>query len=71
MSHAIISSNKIISEDNGEILISINDLFLSETLRRVKPPKRPGSSSMSFSLGSLDKVNQKLRRLIIILKIQI
>ena len=39
MSHAIISSKKILSEDNGEILISINDLFLSENLRRVKRPK--------------------------------
>ena len=38
MSHAIISSNKILKEDNekGRILINVNDLFLSETLRRVK-----------------------------------
>ena len=63
MSHAIISSNKILSEDNGEVLISINDLFLSETLRRVKRPKRPGSSSMSFSLGSLDKSKSKVKEI--------
>ena len=53
-SHAIISSHKILADEDGSYLINENDLFLSETLSRVKPPKRPGSSPNRFSLGSFD-----------------
>ena len=62
LSHAIISSNKILAEDskNGTYLIDVNDLFISETFKRVKRPKRPGSSSSSFSLGSFDKNKSKI-----------
>ena len=65
MSHAIISSNKILKEDNekGRILINVNDLFLSETLRRVKPPSYPGSSSTRFKLGSFDKGKSKIKEI--------
>ena len=65
MSHAIISSNKIIKEDIEEkrILINVNDLFLSETLRRVKPPRYPGSSSTRFTLGSFDKGKSKVKEI--------
>ena len=65
MSHAIISSNKILKEDieDKRILISVNDLFLSETLRRVKPPRYPGSSSTRFTLGSFDKGKSKVKEI--------
>ena len=65
MSHAIISSNKILKEDkeDGRILINVNDLFLSETLTRVKPPKYPGSSPNRFSLGSFDKGRSKIKQI--------
>ena len=65
MSHAIISSNKILKEDkeDGRILINVNDLFLSETLRRVKPPRPPGSSSRRFTLGSFDKGKSKIKEI--------
>ena len=65
MSHAIISSNKILKEDieDKRILININDLFLSETLRRVKPPRYPGSSSTRFTLGSFDKGKSKVKEI--------
>jgi hypothetical protein len=65
MSHAIISSNKILKEDkeDGRILINVNDLFLSETLRRVKPPRPPGSSSRRFTLGSFDKGKSKVKEI--------
>jgi len=62
MSHAVISSNKILAEDKkkGSYLINVNDLFISETLSRVKPPKRPGASQNRFSLGSFDKGKSKI-----------
>ena len=62
MSHAVISSNKILAEDKkkGSFLINVNNLFLSETLSRVKPPKRPGASPNRFSLGSFDKGKSKI-----------
>tara|TARA_B100001564_G_scaffold320076_1_gene297768 strand:+ start:13300 stop:15837 length:2538 start_codon:yes stop_codon:yes gene_type:complete len=65
MSHAIISSNKILKEDkeDGRILINVNDLFLSETLRRVKPPRYPGSSSTRFTLGTFDKGKSKVKEI--------
>ncbi len=62
MSHAVIYSNKILAEDKkkGSYLINVNNLFLSETLSRVKPPKRPGASPNRFSLGSFDKAKSKI-----------
>jgi len=62
-SHAVISSNKILAEEEGKFLIDVNALFLSETLSRVKPPKRPGASPNRFSLGSFDKGKSKVREI--------
>tara|TARA_Y100000768_G_scaffold114088_1_gene84108 strand:+ start:1472 stop:3988 length:2517 start_codon:yes stop_codon:yes gene_type:complete len=62
-SHAIISSHKILADEDGSYLINVNNLFLSETLSRVKPPKRPGSSPNRFSLGSFDKGKSKVREI--------
>ena len=59
ISNAILSSQKIIAEDNkkGEILIDASALFLSENLQQIKPSAMPGS--MGFQLGSLSKDKTK------------
>ena len=62
ISEALISSSKILAHDKekGLYLINANDLFLSETLTRVKQPKRPNSPPNQFSLGSFDKNKSKI-----------
>ncbi len=62
ISDAVISSSKIDFHDKegGTYLINANDLFLSESLTRVKPPSRPNQSRTAFSLGSLDKQKSKI-----------
>jgi len=62
VSEGIMASLKIEASDDkkGVYLIKANDLFLKETLSQVKPPKFPGQSSTSFTLGSLDKNKTKI-----------
>lgn len=62
VSEGIMASLKIEASDDekGVYLIKANDLFLKETLSQVKPPKFPGQSPTSFSLGSLDKNKTKI-----------
>tara|TARA_E500000178_G_scaffold14783_1_gene14311 strand:- start:312 stop:2846 length:2535 start_codon:yes stop_codon:yes gene_type:complete len=62
ISNAIISSSKIdfYDKENGTYLIDANNLFLSESLTRVKRPSGPNQSKTAFSLGSLDKVKSKI-----------
>jgi hypothetical protein len=61
-SEALISSSKILKHDTekGLYLIKANDLFLSETLTRIKQPAGPGASPNAFSLGSFDKNKSKI-----------
>jgi hypothetical protein len=61
-SDAILSSNKILVHDKEKALylIDATGLFLSETLTRIKSPKRPGASPSAFSLGSFDKGKSKI-----------
>ena len=61
-SDAVISSNKILVHDKKEglYLINANGLFLSETLTRIKSPKKPGTPPNAFSLGSFDKEKSKI-----------
>jgi hypothetical protein len=65
ISEALISSSKILAHDKekGLYLINANDLFLSETLTRVKQPKRPNSPPNQFSLGSFDKNKSKIEEI--------
>ena len=65
ISDAIFYSTKVLAEDEktGEYLIDVNKMFISETLTRIKYPKRPGSSSNSFSLGSFDKEKSKVEEI--------
>lgn len=57
-----IASLKIEAHDDkkGLYLIKASDLFLKETFGQVKPPKFPGTSPTSFSLGNLDKNKTKI-----------
>lgn len=65
ISDATFYSTKILAHDKTEkiFLIDANKIFLSEVLTRVKYPKRPGSSSSSFSLGSFDKGKSKINEI--------
>ena len=61
-SQAVLSSSKILTYDEEEesYLIDADNLFLSETLTRIKQPNRPNSSSTAFRLGSFDKGKSKI-----------
>lgn len=65
ISDALIASSKILAHDKekGIYLIDANDLFLSETLTRVKQPKSPKASPNAFSLGSFDKNKSKIEEI--------
>lgn len=65
ISDATFYSTKILAHNKTEkiFLIDANKIFLSEVLTRVKYPKRPGSSSSSFSLGSFDKGKSKINEI--------
>ena len=64
-SEGIMATLKIEAHDldKGLYLIKADDLFLKETFTQVKPPKFPGSSPTSFSLGNLDKDKTKISQL--------
>ena len=65
ISDAIFYSTKILAEDkeNKLFLIDVDKMFVSETLTRIKNPRRPGSSSARFSLGNLDKEKSKVKEI--------
>jgi len=58
ISPGLLASIEIAATDTatGEYLIKADDLFLTETLRQVKPSPRPGAPpGASFTLGNLSK----------------
>lgn len=61
-SEAVISTSKILTYDKQEesYLIDADNLFLSETLTRIKQPNRPNSPPTAFRLGSFDKGKSKI-----------
>ncbi|MUU77336.1 zinc-dependent metalloprotease [Winogradskyella endarachnes] len=61
-SEGIMAAVKIEAHDNKEglYLIKADGLFLKETFSQVKPPRFPGASPMSFTLGNLDKNKTKI-----------
>ena len=65
ISDAIFYSTKILAEDkeNKLFLIDVDKMFVSETLTRIKNPRRPGSSSTRFSLGNFDKEKSKVKEI--------
>ncbi len=62
ISNGNVASIKIEATDSkkGVYLIKADDLFLKETFIQIKPPRFPGSSPSSFSLGNLDKNKTKI-----------
>ena len=60
-----MSSSKILFADdkNDEYLIDATGLFLSEELTRIKSPRFPGQSPLSFSLGRFDKKKSKVEEI--------
>ncbi|MCH2228823.1 MAG: zinc-dependent metalloprotease [Crocinitomicaceae bacterium] len=62
MPDAIIASLEIegTNKDETIYLLDGNSLFLTETFSQVKPPRFPGQSPMSFTLGNLDKNKTKI-----------
>lgn len=65
ISESIFYSTKILAEDKKEglFLIDVNKMFISETLTRIKSPKRPGAPSSAFSLGGFDKEKSKIKEI--------
>jgi hypothetical protein len=61
-SEGIIASLKIEAhdKDKGLYLLKADDLFTQETFAQIKPPRFPGGSPVSFSLGNLDKNKTKV-----------
>lgn len=62
MPNAVIASLEIegANDDESVYLVDGNSLFLTETFSQVKPPRFPGQSPMSFTLGNLDKDKTKI-----------
>ena len=65
ISDARIASSKVLFADvkEGAYLIDATDLFLSETLTRIKRPRFPGQSPLAFSLGRFDKNKSKVEEI--------
>lgn len=61
-SAGMIASLKIEAhdKDKGLYLLKADDLFTQETFAQIKPPRFPGASPVSFSLGNLDKNKTKV-----------
>ena len=59
-----IFCTKVLAEDEktGEYLIDVNKMFISETLTRIKYPKRPDLLQIPSVLVALIKKNQKLKK---------
>ncbi|GAB1855525.1 zinc-dependent metalloprotease [Flavobacteriaceae bacterium MHTCC 0001] len=65
ISNGNIASLEIKASDikKGLYLIKADDLFLKETFGQLKPPRFPGASPTSFTLGNLDKNKTKINTL--------
>ncbi|WP_353779971.1 zinc-dependent metalloprotease [Winogradskyella sp. 3972H.M.0a.05] len=65
ISEGIMASAKIEAHDKekGLYLIKADGIFLKETLSQVKPPRFPGQSPVSFTLGNLDKFKTKVNNI--------
>lgn len=59
ISNATLVSQKIIAEDNGNMLIDANAIFLSENISQVKPTPFPGPMGGMSLLGMLNRDKSK------------
>ena len=62
ISPAVLHVEKIVAENDstGQLLISADDLFLTESLTQVKPSPYPGQPPTAFSLGRQSKQKSKV-----------
>jgi hypothetical protein len=62
-SPSLLHVEKVVAEDttDGKILIKADDLFLTQALHRVKPPRFPGQPPTAFSLGRQSKQKSTVR----------
>jgi hypothetical protein len=58
ISHATLVSQKIVAEENGNMLLDANAIFLGENMSQIKPTPFPGPGSVSL-LGMLNKDKSK------------
>jgi len=62
VSPSVLHVEKIVAEDStdGRILVSADDLFITEAFTQVKPSPTPGASPLSFDLGRHSKQKSKV-----------
>jgi hypothetical protein len=64
ISKAILVSQKILGEENGNMLIDASAIFLTEAISQIKPLVMPSPMGMSFALlGNLNKDKSKFVKL--------
>ena len=59
ISHATLVSQKIVAEENGNMLLDANAIFLGENMSQVKPTPFPGPMAQMSLLGQLNKDKSK------------
>lgn len=61
----VLASLKIIKEDksSGDILVSADNIFLSENLDPIKPVSRPGAGAGQFDAGKFSKEKSKYKQI--------
>ena len=62
VSPSVLHVEKVVARDTTDnlILVKADDLFLTEALHQVKPPRYPGQSPFAFQLGRQDKQKTKV-----------
>ncbi|MCH7573489.1 MAG: zinc-dependent metalloprotease [Candidatus Marinimicrobia bacterium] len=65
VSEAILASMKIIAEDAGkkQLLVQLDDVFLSEAMLQVKPSPDPDAKKDAFTLGELNSDKSKFEEI--------
>ena len=59
ISNAVLVSQKILAEENGNILLDANAIFLGENMSQIKPTPFPGPMGQMSLLGMLNKEKSK------------
>jgi hypothetical protein len=59
ISNAVLVSQKILAEENGNMLLDANAIFLGENMSQIKPTPFPGPMGQMSLLGMLNKEKSK------------
>lgn len=59
ISNAVLVSQKILAEENGNMLLDANAIFLGENMSQIKPTPFPGPMGQMSLLGMLNKDKSK------------